>query len=243
MKIRVQKYLSESGVSSRREGEKLILCGRVKVNGKVVSLGDTMDPLSDTVVVDGKKIQREKKAYYLLYKPRGYVTTTKDPEGRKTVMDLLKNISGRVYPVGRLDYETEGLLIFTNDGALTNGLTHPRHHIRKVYKVRVRGSVKEEDVLFLREGVVLDDGYKTKPAEVYILEREETSTLLEVTIYEGRNRQVRKMFESIGHRVERLTRTGIGSIHIGKMKRGEIRPLTKTEVDKLRNFVHKIPKK
>lgn len=213
------------------------------MNGKVVSLGDTMDPGEDKVSVNGKLVQREKKVYYLLYKPRGYVTTTKDPEGRKTVMDLLKKIPTRVYPVGRLDYDTEGLLIFTNDGELTNGLTHPKHHIRKVYKVRCTGFVKEEEVLLLREGIELDDGYKTKPSEVYILERDKESTLLEVTIYEGRNRQIRKMFDAINHPVEKLMRIGIGSIRIGKLKRGEIRPLTKTEVDKLKNFVHKVSKK
>lgn len=237
--MRVQKYLSTYGICSRRKGEALIEAGRVFIGRKKAVLGDKVDPDRDKVYIDKELVvQKQDKLYILLNKPRGYVTTTKDPEGRKTILDLVK-VRQRVYPVGRLDYDTEGLIILTNDGDLTYGLTHPKHHISKTYKVRCKGEVDMAAIESLRSGVVLDDGYKTKKAEVYVIELNKDNSLLEITIYEGKNRQIRKMFEAVGHPVTRLIRTKIGDLKIGDLKNGTYRFLKKTEVQKLKNFCKK----
>ena len=238
--MRVQKYLSTYGICSRRKGEALIEAGRVFIVRKKAVLGDKVAPDRDKVYVDNKLVVAERqKVYILLNKPRGYVTTTNDPEGRKTILDLINKVKERVYPVGRLDYDTEGLILLTNDGDLTYGLTHPKHHISKTYKVRCKGEVDMVAIQALRSGVTLEDGYKTQKAEVYVIELNKENSLLEVTIYEGKNRQIRKMFEIVGHPVTRLTRIKIGDMKIGDLKSGSYRFLTKSEVDKLKNFCKK----
>ena len=238
--MRLQKYLSTYGICSRRKGEELIAAGRVFIGRKKAVIGDKVAPDTDKVYVDRKLVVAERqKIYILLNKTRGYVTTTNDPEGRKTILDLIKKVPERVYPVGRLDYDTEGLLLLTNDGDLTFGLTHPKHQISKTYKVRCKGAVDLVAIDSLRSGVILNDGYKTQKAEVYVIELNKENSLLEVTIYEGKNRQIRKMFESVGHPVTRLTRIKIGDMKVGDLKSGSYRFLKKTEVDKLKNFCKK----
>lgn len=238
--MRLQKYLSICGICSRRKGEELISAGRVFIGKKKAVIRDKIDPDTDKVYVDQKLIVAEmQKIYILLNKPRGYITTTNDPEGRKTILDLIKKVPGRVYPVGRLDYDTKGLILLTNDGNLTFELTHPKHQISKTYKVRCKGAVDLTAIDALRSGVILNDGYKTQKAEVYVIEINKKNSLLEITIYEGKNRQIRKMFESVGHPVAQLTRIKIGDIKIGDLKSGSYRFLKKTEVDKLKNFCKK----
>ena len=238
--MRLQKYLSTYGICSRRKGEELIIAGRVFIGKKKAFIGDKIDLNTDKVYIDRKLVTAErKKVYILLNKPRGYITTTNDPKNRKTIFDLIKEIPERVYPVGRLDYDTEGLLLLTNDGDLTFKLTHPKHQINKTYKVKCKGIINLAVIDILRSGVILDDGYKTQKAKVYVIELNKKNSLLEITIYEGKNRQIRKMFESLGHPVIRLTRTKIGDIQIGDLKSSSYRFLKKAEVNKLKNFYKK----
>lgn len=230
---RLQKVMAEAGVASRRESEKIIAAGRVAVNGKTVTeLGTKVGP-KDTIAVDGKNIHREKKRTILLYKPKGVMTTMKDPQGRKTVADLV-HLRERLYPVGRLDYQTEGLLLMTNDGDLALKLTHPSHHVDKTYEVLVKGRVTEEKLDILRLGVPLDDGL-TAPAVVYLkkVDTRTNTSLLTVTIHEGRNRQVRRMCEFIGYPVKSLKRIQVGSLTLDGMKKGEWRDLTPVELAEL----------
>ncbi|MBO8137900.1 MAG: rRNA pseudouridine synthase [Desulfotomaculum sp.] len=231
---RLQKFMAHAGVASRRKCEELILEGRVRVNGKVVKeLGVKIHPDKDKVYVDGRLIRRkEKKVYLVMNKPRGYVSTVKDERGRKTVLDLLDNVKERVYPVGRLDYNSEGLLILTNDGELANALTHPRHQIAKTYRVRVEGVPSMDKLERLAYGVKLEDGV-TSPANVSLLDVRNGNALLEITIREGKNRQVRRMCEHIGHPVKRLVRTRIGPLELRKMNCGEVRELTGKELKEL----------
>ncbi|NLT96234.1 MAG: rRNA pseudouridine synthase [Clostridia bacterium] len=232
---RLQKFLAHAGVASRRSCEELILQGRVKVNGKVITaLGTKIDPQKDIVEIDGKRVKKEeKKVYVLLNKPAGYVTTSKDPQGRPTVLDLIKDINERIYPVGRLDYETEGLLLLTNDGELSFRLTHPKYKVEKVYQALVKGIPDESDLEKLRKGIRLEDGI-THPAKVKILQKGSNSTLLELIIHEGRNRQVRRMCEAINHPVLSLKRIKIGFLSLGSLPKGKFRPLTPEEVKLLK---------
>lgn len=232
-KIRLQKFLSECGVASRRKSEELIEQGRVRVNGAVASIGDKVNPKKDTVQVNGKKIVKQKeKTYIMLHKPRGFITTMSDELDRKCVVELISDVPGRVYPVGRLDRDSEGLLLFTNDGEFANAMTHPRKHVPKTYRVTVRPGINEEQLTALTQGIIIDDR-KTAPAEVRVVTKEENRVVLEVILYEGRNRQIRKMCEEIGLEVARLKRTAIGSVKLGMLKQGDWRNLTDDEVRKL----------
>lgn len=241
MPERLQKVISQAGIASRRESEELIKAGRVKVNGVVVTeLGTKVEPTRDKVAVDNKLIRSEKPVYILLNKPRGIVTTLHDPEGRKTVASLLPDISERIYPVGRLDYNTEGLLIMTNDGELTHALTHPSHEIAKTYRAKVLGKPPEEKLDRLRTGIKLEDGL-TAPARVNMIdyEREKDLTTVEIVIFEGRNRQVRRMFEAIGHPVRQLKRIKFAFLTLIGLRRGAYRHLEPAEVENLRNIALK----
>lgn len=234
--MRLQKYLAGAGVASRRKSEEYILQGRVKINNKVITeLGTTVKP-GDQVEVDGKPItMEEENVYYLLNKPIGYITSAADEKGRETVLDLLKDVKERVFPVGRLDYNTSGLLVLTNDGELTYELTHPKHHVEKTYIVKVRGFVEPENIARLQKGVRIDN-YTTSPAKVKQIRNTPTTTTLSITIYEGRNRQVRKMCEAIGHQVSKLERVALGDLKLGKLPIGEYRKLTQEEVKYLKGL-------
>ena len=232
-KVRLQKYLSECGVASRRKAEDLIMAGKVKVNGKPASIGDKIDPNRDTVVVAGKKIKKTKKnTYIMLHKPRGFITTLSDEMGRKCVAQLVEDVGTRVYPVGRLDRDSEGLLLLTDDGEFAKALTHPTRHVPKTYRVTVRPTITEEQITALTTGIEID-GRMTMPSEVRVLEKKEGRVVLEIIIYEGRNRQIRKMCDSLGLEVARLKRTQIGSVKLGMLKQGDWRNLTEEEVHKL----------
>lgn len=231
--VRLQKFLAESGVASRRKSEELIEQGKVKVNGRLATIGDKIDPKKDTVTVSGKKIVKTKTfTYVVLHKPRGFITTMNDEMDRKCVAELIKDVPGRVYPVGRLDRDSEGMLLFTNDGAFANAMTHPTKHVPKTYRVTVRPSITEDQITALTQGVIIDDR-KTAPAEVHVVTKEEGRVVLEIILYEGRNRQIRKMCEEVGLEVARLKRTAIGSIKLGMLKQGAWRNLTDDEVRKL----------
>jgi len=240
MNERLQKILSQAGVASRRLAEELIAQGRVQVNGvTVTALGTKADPGADEIKVDGRRIQAQKrKRYILLYKPRGYITTRSDPEGRPTVLDLLRGVREYIYPVGRLDYDSEGLLLLTNDGELAARLTHPRHEVDKVYEARVRGVPDAHTLERLEKGVTID-GRRTAPAKVRLVDppnkrpTESEQARIELAIHEGRQRQVRKMFDAVGHPVVRLKRVRIGPIEDPDIKPGHWRELTPQEVARL----------
>jgi 23S rRNA pseudouridine2605 synthase len=233
---RLQKILSQAGVASRRASEQLMIEGRVSVNGETIrELGTKADAARDDIRVDGRRIRvAERRRYLLLNKPRGYVTTRSDPQRRPTVIDLLSGVRDYVYPVGRLDFESEGLLLLTNDGDLAAQLTHPSHGIARVYEARVLGVPDAHDVERLSRGVVID-GRRTQPAEVTLVppRRDTRGATLVITIREGRNRQIRRMCESIGHPVETLRRVAIGPIKDSKLKVGAWRDLTADEVERL----------
>ena len=232
--MRLQKYLAEAGVASRRKSEELITQGRVEVNGaKVTEMGTRVDA-GDTVKVDGKEVRREEKqVYIMLNKPAGFVTTSKDQFSRKTVLDLIQGVEERIYPVGRLDYETSGLLLLTNDGELAFKLTHPGHHIEKVYHARISGFLDEKEIKSLEKGIKIED-YVTAPAKLKLVEKLIDSSVIEVTIHEGRNRQVRKMFEAIGHTVLKLRRVATGSLKLEGLEEGKWRFLTDKEIKALK---------
>lgn len=232
-KIRLQKYLAECGIASRRKSEELIAAGKVKVNGVTASIGDKVNPKHDKVTVSGKKaVSVKKSVYIMLNKPRGFITTMSDEHDRKCVAELVKGINTRVYPVGRLDRESEGLLIMTNDGEFANALTHPSKHISKTYRVTIRPEITKEQATAFRNGIEID-GRMTAHADLRILEAQENRTVVEVTIYEGRNRQIRKMFEALGIEVARLKRTKVGNLKLGMLKQGDYRDLTPEEVNSL----------
>ena len=232
-KIRLQKYLSECGVASRRKSEEMIENGLVKVNGKPATIGDKVDPKRDSVTVRGKKVTKQKQSVYLmLNKPRGFITTMSDEMDRKCVASLVENAPARVYPVGRLDKDSEGMLIFTNDGEFANAMTHPSKHVSKTYRVTVRPPVSEEQLTKIATGIVIDDR-KTAPADVRVVLTEENRVVLEIVLYEGRNRQIRKMCEEIGLEVARLRRIAVGSVKLGMLKLGDWRLFTEEEVRKL----------
>ena len=234
---RLQKFLSECSVASRRKSEELIKAGKVKVNGKVASIGDKIDPKKDTVTVSGKKVTAVKQKYYImLNKPRGYVTTMSDELGRKCVAELVEDVGAVVYPVGRLDRDSEGLLLLTNDGEFANSVMHPRKHVPKTYRVTVRSNINDAQVEKLESGVDIDgDGRDTLPASVRIIEKSAGRSVFEITIYEGRNRQIRKMCESVSLEVIRLKRNAVGSIKLGMLQPGKWRELTEDEVHKLQS--------
>jgi 23S rRNA pseudouridine2605 synthase len=236
--VRLQKILSSAGVASRRASEQLIVEGRVSVNGSVVrELGSKADPAADDIRVDGRRIRTQvTQRYLLLYKPRGYVTTRMDPEGRPTVIDLLGRDAGYIYPVGRLDYDSEGLLLLTTDGDLAGRLMHPRHEVERVYEAIVAGAPDEAALEKLRRGIFIDGG-RTAPAEVRrgsTVKSGGITTRLTLSLREGRNRQVRKMCQAIGHPVRSLTRVRMGPLTLGRLRVGEWRELTAAEVAALK---------
>ena len=233
--MRLQKFLSSAGIASRRKCEELILEGKIKVNGQVVcELGTKIDPSKDEVKYNDKKVElvKEEHTYILLNKPIGYVTTANDQFGRDTVLDLLKKVNRRLVPVGRLDMFTSGALILTDDGDFVYKVTHPKHEITKTYTVTVRGIVEESEVQKLREGVIIDNDYTTKPADARIIkiDREKNQSRMEIRIHEGKNRQVRKMCEAIGRKVLALHRTKIGDVGVKDLKIGTWRYLTPNEI-------------
>lgn len=240
MEERLQKVLAHAGVASRRACEKLILSGKVKVDGKpVTELGTKVNPRKNIVEVEGKKvIGKEKEKYILLYKPAGYVSTVHDPQQRRTVMDLITGINERIYPVGRLDYDTSGLLIMTNDGQLTNELIHPSREVTKTYRTMVKGVPTGRTMGQIAAGIMLEDG-KTAPAVVKLKKIENGNALIDISIHEGKNRQVRRMFEALGYPVIWLKRIAFGSLEINKMRPGEWRYLTNQEVAGLKKLKKK----
>ena len=227
--------MAEQGVASRRKSEDLIRAGKVKVNGHVAEIGMKINPRKDLVTVGKQKltnVKKRKMVYVMLNKPRGYVTTVSDELGRKTVMDLLPDFGCRIYPVGRLDKDSEGLLLLTNDGSFTNCMTHPSHEYAKVYRVTVRPSVNDDILYNLRNGIEID-GRMTSPCKVTVLTEQENRVVLEFILHEGRNRQIRKMCESQGLEVARLKRISIGPIKLGMLKQGDYRELSEQDVKKL----------
>jgi len=236
--MRLQKYIAASGVSSRRHAEEIIASGRVQVNNVVITeMGHQIDENYDEIRVDGKLIQLETAKHYIAYnKPVGEVTTNSDPEGRSTVMDKFRQYPVRLFPVGRLDYDSEGLLLLTNDGDLMNKLLHPSHEVNKTYLTTVSNQVTNEELNMLRNGVMIDNKI-TSPAKVVLLRYEKFSTVLLITIHEGRNRQVRKMIEAINHQVVHLKRVQFGPVTLGNLPSGKWRSLTNSEIQALKKSI------
>jgi 23S rRNA pseudouridine2605 synthase len=232
---RLQKLLAHAGVASRRAAEQLIITGQVRVNGQVVTeLGAKADPVRDRIEVSGTTVRRESLVHYLVHKPRGVVTTLQDPEGRPTLAELLTRITERVYPVGRLDFHTSGALLVTNDGDLAQSLLHPSRGVPKTYVAKLSLEADERMLDALRSGVVLDDGYKTRPAQVDFLRLEDGKTWLEITISEGKNRQIHRMVEAVGARVMRLSRLSFAGLTTDGLRPGQLRPLTEAELGALK---------
>jgi 23S rRNA pseudouridine2605 synthase len=238
MSERVQKLMSRAGLGSRRENEALIAAGRVTVNGKVIRLGDKADPYKDRIKVNGKILKFSERIYIKLYKPKGVISSTEDElkSGRKTVRDLV-DLPGFLYPVGRLDKQSEGLMLLTNDGRLTHRLTHPRYQHSKVYLVDVEGTVSPNAQNLWRRGVILD-GRMTAPAKIEIVNRNANSTQLRITLREGRKRQIRRIAASLGHPVTRLLRKEIGPIKLGSLRAGEWTPLSPREISDVQRDVY-----
>ncbi len=235
--IRLQKYISDCGVMSRRAAEEEILRGRITVNGETVEVGRKIDPQTDVICYKGQPIKKAENSKYtvvMLNKPRGYLTAMKDDRGRKCVSELVEDVGVRVYPCGRLDLESEGLLLLTNDGALANRLTHPAFHIPKIYHVRVSAEITAEQLKTLSRPMEID-GYLTKPAQVSIVTRKPDSTVLAFTLHEGRNRQIRKMCEQVGLRVVNLKRIAIGQVKLGTLKTGMWKKLTPAQIAYLKS--------
>lgn len=240
MLLRLQKIISMMGIASRRKAEDFILEGRVTVNGKIATIGMKADPEKDYIKLDGKLLTKPpQKVYLMMNKPKGVVTSLSDPEGRPTIKDFLKGIKYRVYPVGRLDYNSEGLVLLTNDGELAHALMHPKNKIAKTYQVKVKGYIDEIQILKLSKGIKLEDGI-TQPAEIKKIKDTENNSWLEVTLYEGKKRQIRRMFEAVGHPVLKLKRFKIDGIHLGDLKTGQIRYLTHQEIQQLKRSVNLI---
>ena len=238
-RIRLQKYLSQCAVASRRKAEELIESGRVKVNGRPAKLGDKVSPKKDTVTVSGKKIVPQKNnVYIMLHKPRGFITTMEDERGRKCVASLVEDVGTRVYPVGRLDKNSEGLLLMTNDGEFSNAMMHPSRHITKTYRVTIRPDISEDQITALSEGIEID-GRMTAPADVRILEKRDGRVVIEMILREGRNREIRKMCEAVGLEVARLKRTSVGPIKLGMLQPGEWRDLKPDELRAIRTAITK----
>ncbi len=235
--VRLQKYLADAGIASRRASEKLIAEGRVSVNGEMVrEMGLQVDENYDIIEFDGEVVKNTaKKEYIMLNKPVGFITTVSDDKDRPTVMELVSDINARIYPVGRLDYDTEGLLLLTNDGDLTYRITHPKHDIEKTYVAEVTGDISMDTITRLRRGVEID-GVKTSPAEVEVIGATQYGTKVEITIHEGRNRQVRKMFEAVGCIVKKLRRTKEAGLNLGHLPLGKWRKLSESEVNMLKKI-------
>ncbi len=233
-KIRLQKFIADAGLMSRRAAEDEIERGNLSVNGHMATIGTKVDPKADHITYKGKKIvyQKREYTYIMINKPRGYLSSTADDRGRKCVVDLLDGVSARVYPVGRLDMISEGMLLLTDDGELKNRLTHPSHTIPKIYRVKVSGTVSDEQYEILTSALEID-GYKIKPVEVNIVSQDEGGTVLKMTLFEGRNRQIRKMSEAAGHTVNRLSRVSIGNLKLDGLPVGKWRYLESSEVDYL----------
>lgn len=237
MEERLQKVMAHAGIGSRRACEEMIKENRVQVNGKPAILGQKVDPRHDHIIVDGKPIgSEEEKRYLILNKPFGYITTAKEQFGRKSVLDLLPKIKERVYPVGRLDYDSEGLVFLTNDGSLAYRVMHPKFELPKTYLLQLEGKITMDAVYRLRTGVILEDG-PTAPAEVQVLKSEDERSVLKLIITEGRNRQIRRMCSSIGYNVQRLTRVAIGPLSLKRLIPGEYRHLTVREIEELQRAV------
>ena len=232
--IKLQKYFTDCGVMSRRAAEAEIECGRVRVNGAVATLGMRITPNVDTVEYNGKPIvpSTDEKICIMLNKPRGFVTTMSDEKGRPTVTSLTADVHARVYPIGRLDMDSDGLLLLTNDGKLAEMLTHPRHSIPKIYHVTVTKNIDDATLTALRAPMTID-GYKLQPVKVNVISRSERSSILEMTLFEGRNRQIRKMCEQVELKITKLSRVALGSIRLGSLKEGRWRRLTKAELEYL----------
>ena len=237
---RLQKVISNSGYCSRRKAEELIKNGKVRVNDVIVTEMGHKVSGNDKILIDGKMLSYDEKEYYLLYKPRGIITSTKDEKNRKTVVDLIKT-DKRIYPVGRLDYDTSGIIILTNDGELTNLLIHPRNEIDKVYIAKIKGILTKEEIFKLTNGVVID-GVKTSKSKVKLkkIDKKNLTSIVEITIHEGRNHQVKKMFEAVNHEVIKLKREKFDFLDLTGLKSGEYRKLNTKEVKKLYNSVNKI---
>lgn len=235
---RIQKILARAGIASRREAERMVQEGRVTVNGKVIdSLGLKADSRTDHIKVDGKIIARvEPKVALLLNKPRGYLSTVKDPKGRPTVIDLVRNVPWRVYPAGRLDFDAEGLLVLTNDGEIANLLTHPRYSVPRTYLVKVTGVPEEKKLVRLRRGVMLEDG-KASVVSVEVIRRREKNSWIQVVVTEGRNRLVKRLFSAIGHSVLKLKRVQLGPFQLGDLPFGQFRYLRAMEIAKLKKLI------
>lgn len=232
--MRINKYIAQAGVASRRKADDLIACGNVRVNGAVLREPGYDVAEGDVVEVNGRRIQaEEKKVYLLLNKPVGYVTTVSDEKNRDTVMDLVQDVDARIFPVGRLDYNTSGMLIMTNDGDFAYRLTHPRHEMTKTYRARVSGVLSKEKCARLENGVDIG-GFVTSKAKVSVIKGLPRSTIVDITIHEGKNRQVRKMFKAVGNPVQTLTRTAIGNVHLGRLAEGHYRKLTREEIENLK---------
>lgn len=230
--MRLNKFLAACGIASRRDCDKLIAEGRVCVNGKAAVLGvDVSD--SDCVTVDGRQVTLKKNEYYLLNKPKGYLSTVSDEKGRKTVLDLMPDTVGRIYPVGRLDYDSEGLIILTTDGELAQRLTHPSNEVPKTYLVKIEGTLKESDLNPLRSGIEIEGGYITKKCKAHIVETNKQYTKIHMTITEGKNREIRKMFAAIGREVVLLKRIKVGELTLRGLDRGSWRKLSRQEVEYL----------
>ena len=231
--MRLAKFLAQAGIASRRQAEELIEQSRVKVNGSVVTdLTTPVDPQTDQIEFDNRLVKVEEPVYILLYKPSGFICTVNDPQGRPTILELVKAVAERIYPVGRLDYDTEGLLLLTNDGQFTNLIIHPRYKIDKKYEACVQGYIQDTDLNILRVGVNLEDG-TTSPAQVQLLKRDETMSIIELTIHEGRKRQVKRMCKAVGHPVIHLKRTTLGFLTLEGLTQGQYRYLHPNEVSRL----------
>lgn len=239
-KIRLQKFLAENRVASRRKSEELIERGKVRVNGHPAQIGDKVDPKRDIVTVSGERIEpvASGNVYIMLNKPRGYVTTMSDEMGRKCVAELVAEVEDRIFPVGRLDKDSEGLLLFTNDGEFANMMTHPSMHISKTYRVTVKPAADEEQLIALSSGVEID-GRKTMPASVQVMSEDSDRSVLQITIHEGRNRQIRKMCEAVGLETIRLKRISMGALKLGSLPVGKFRELKKEEVSALKRSAQK----
>lgn len=234
--MRINKFMAENGVASRRASDKLIEDGEVEINGRIAQLGDNVEP-DDVVRVKGKIVGHQTKTeYYIMHKPKGYLCTVSDEHGRKTVMDLLPSGVGRVFPVGRLDYDTEGLLILTNDGALAYKLTKPANEIPKTYVAKIEGAVTEQMLNRIRPGIEIEKGVITKKCKMKIMETDKKYTRVQIILTEGKNREIRKMFEAIGKNVAFLKRTKIGELTLRGMDRGAVRKLTQEEIFYLNNL-------
>lgn len=237
-RIRLQKFLAVCGVASRRTAEKYIEDGRVAVNGKIITeLGVKISP-KDKVEFDGKQVTfDESKIYIAINKPKGVLSTVSDDRGRKTIVDLVKNdFPERIYPVGRLDYDTEGLIFMTNDGDFTYAVTHPKHNINKTYEAVIHGKLKDDEIIKLCRGVDIG-GFTTSPATIDVVDEEQSKSVVHITIHEGKNRQVRKMFEAVGHNITKLKRISVGGVKLGNLKSGKWRELTEKEIKMLKGAI------